>query len=195
MPASSRSAAVLDGRVERSVRTRKQIALAVLDLIRGGNLNPTSHEVARYANVGHRTVFRHFQDMETLLEDVQAQVRSLVTEGLTSAPKTASLAARIEHLVEQRARVFELVTMYYLSGRLRLHDVPSVKRSQEGFARLQRQQLLESFPEAGRAAHLAEAADMISSIDAWLRLRQTQKLGVELAKNVVASTLKTLLDH
>ena len=58
----------LDGRLERSKKSRDLIIKAMRDLIDDGILNPTAQQVAETAQVGIRTVFRHANDMETLFK-------------------------------------------------------------------------------------------------------------------------------
>ncbi len=180
----------VDGRTERAARTRERIVAAILDLVRAGNLNPTAEEVAQYAAVGHRTVFRHFQDMETLYDEMNARVRIHVEAGLSASPVQTALADRIEALAAERAATFELITMYYLSGDIRMHSSPTLKRHRAQFARLLRTQLLAHLPEVEPAV---EAADLLTSVDGWLRLRRTQKLSVERARRVTIEALTALV--
>lgn len=180
----------VDGRTERAARTRERIVAAILDLVRAGNLNPTAEEVAQYAAVGHRTVFRHFQDMETLYDEMNARVRIHVEAGLSAAPIQTAVADRIETLAAERAATFELITMYYLSGDIRMHSSPTLKRHRAQFARLLRTQLLAHLPEVEPAI---EAADLLMSVDGWLRLRRTQKLSVERARRVTVEALTALI--
>lgn len=179
-----------DGRTERTVRTRHAIVSAILDLVRAGNLAPTGEEIAQYARVGHRTVFRHFQDMESLLNEVNERVQVIVQEGLAETPSAGSLSQRIDKLVDVRARVFEQILMYYASAGVRSHTSPTVKRSRSQFARYQREHLLRWIPEAGSAI---ETIDLLTSVDGWLRLRWAQRLSVEQAKRALASSLSLLL--
>lgn len=180
----------VDGRTERAARTRERIVAAILDLVRAGNLNPTAEEVAQYAAVGHRTVFRHFQDMETLYDEMNARVRVHVEAGLSASPVQTALADRIEALAAERAATFELITMYYLSGDIRMHSSPTLKRHRAQFARLLRTQLLAHLPEA---EPVVEAADLLTSVDGWLRLRRTQRLSVERARRVTVEALTALV--
>lgn len=181
-----------DGRFERGARTRERIVGAVLEMIGGGNLDPTSEAVAAHAGVGHRTVFRHFQDMESLFDELNAKIRALVEAAPMPAPQ-GGLEQRLETLVAQRARTFELITMYYLSGDIRLHGSPTLQRARAQFAEQQRAQLLAFLPEAEASPQIADAADLIASIDGWLRLRRTQGLGVDQARSTVIHALKRLL--
>ena len=183
----------LDGRVERSRVTREKIIAALLDLIRAGNLNPTSEDVAVYAGVGHRTVFRHFQDMESLFEEMNAKVRSLATAVLTDPPRDGSLGQRIEQLVAIRATTFEQITAFYLSGEIRLHASPTLQRARAQFATQQRRQLFLALPEVEAQPDVAAAIEILTSMDGWLRLRRTQGLSVNQCRQVITAAVHRLL--
>ena len=185
----------LDGRMARGRVTREKIIAALLDLIRAGNLSPTSEDVAQYAGVGHRTVFRHFQDMESLFEEMNAKVRSLAQSALTESAFEGALAQRIEQLVATRAVVFEQIAAYYLSGDVRLHSSPTIQRARAQFAAQQRRQLMACLPEVGVRPDVAGAIELLTSMDGWLRLRRTQGLSASQSKLTVIDAVCRLLRH
>ena len=57
---TDRTDAPQDGRRQRSARSRVRIVEAMFALIRAGDMNPSAAALAEEANVGIRTVFRHF---------------------------------------------------------------------------------------------------------------------------------------
>lgn len=183
---------VTDGRALRSARTRDRIAEAMLDLIRAGNPTPTSEEVAQRAGVGHRTVFRRFQDMENLYVEINERVRALAAPVLAEPIPGGPLATRIAVLADRRARVFEELGVFYRATEPRLAASPSLQRFRDDFAVVQRHQLLAVLPELAADPVGLEAADMTASMDAWLRLRQTQGLSVKAAQAVVVAGLAAL---
>ncbi len=61
-----------DGRILRGERTRVLIVSAILELLRAGTVRPTAEQVAARAKVGVRTVFRHFDAMESLYAAMNA---------------------------------------------------------------------------------------------------------------------------
>lgn len=182
-----------DGRMKRSRVTRGRIVAALLDLIRDGNLSPTSEDVAQYANVGGRTVFRHFRDMESLFEEMNAQVRSLVEPVLTQVSWQGSLTHRIEQLVAARAAMFEPIMAFYLSGETRLHTSPTLQRARAQFATQQRRQLLACLPELEVQPQAAAAIELLTSMEGWLRLRRAQGLSVEQSQQAIFAAVRQLL--
>ena len=61
-----------DGRINRSKTTLNKIVAATISLLRKNNNGqiPTAQEIAVKSGVGIRTVFRHIDDMEGLIEEV-----------------------------------------------------------------------------------------------------------------------------
>ena len=64
----------LDGRLNRSVVTRNKIVETLTKLILEGQISPTAEQVALRANVGLRTVFRHFDNMDALYREISIDV-------------------------------------------------------------------------------------------------------------------------
>ena len=65
-----------DGRVRRSQRSGQAIVEALMALIGDGIIEPTAQQVAGRANVGIRTVFRRFSDMESLFAELDARLQA-----------------------------------------------------------------------------------------------------------------------
>ena len=86
-----------DGRRQRSERSRSQIIEAMFSLIREGEMSPSAARVAERAEVGLRTVFRHFEDMDSLYVEMAERISSEVMPKIL-APFEAS---------EWRERFFE----------------------------------------------------------------------------------------
>ena len=68
------STASADGRRLRSERNRQQIVEAMIELIEAGNPAPSAARVAEEAEVSLRTVFRHFEDMDTLYREIAREM-------------------------------------------------------------------------------------------------------------------------
>ncbi|WP_415427269.1 TetR/AcrR family transcriptional regulator, partial [Staphylococcus borealis] len=65
-----------DGRRRRSQDSRARIVQAMLDLVREGDVSPSAELVAARADVGLRTVFRHFSDLDSLYREMSAVISS-----------------------------------------------------------------------------------------------------------------------
>jgi TetR/AcrR family transcriptional regulator of autoinduction and epiphytic fitness len=191
---------VTDGRVLRGARNREAIVDALLSLYRAGELAPTTQQVAEAANVAPRSVYHHFADMEDLIGEVSN--RQLREHGhLMETPAVdGALEARVSALVARRGELFEAVAPVRRAALLQAHRSPTVRRNLAALARrLRRQVELLFAPELERRAptaraELVETLDLLTSWEAWDRLRSQQQLDAGRAREALAAAITTLLE-
>lgn len=184
-----------DGRARRSQRSRAAMVEALFELVGEGVLQPTAQQVAERAQVGIRTVFRHFSDMDSLLAEIDGRVRAKALPLFREPPVDGKLDERTRGLVEQRIRVFEQIAPYKRSGNLQRWRSGFVARQHAAFVRELRTNLLGWLPELRRApTELADALDVALSFEVWDRLRTDQKLGRERAKAVLEQLAAALVN-
>lgn len=188
-----------DGRRARGERNREAVIDAILSLIADGHDRPSAAEVAERADVSLRSVFRHFDDLESLHAAAVArhaeQIAPLLHLDIVDGP----LHERVASLARQRARLYEAISpMRRVALRLE-------KRSEsihEGLGltrRVLHRQLRDLFaleldpmsPVASR--EVLAALDAMTSWAAWDNLRSDQGLSVNRAVAVVERTVSALL--
>ncbi len=185
----------LDGRRLRSQRNRERIISAMMDLVRTGDLTPSAEAVAEKAGVGLRSVFRHFEDMESLYREMGVAIRAEV-QLLTAKPSdTADWRQGLVQWVEQKTRAFEQVTMFFLAGRVLLHKSPTVRADHDKGVEMERKALRKLLPaEISRDRELFDALELVTSFDTWVRLRQDQNLSVRRSREVMQRLVASVLD-
>ncbi len=99
-----------DGRSLRSLRTREAIVDATIALLELGDLRPTAPRVAEQAGVSVRSVFQHFDDLETLHAAVAERLVERVVVLVVPVEPTLPLEERLDRFVRQRALLLESVT-------------------------------------------------------------------------------------
>ncbi len=183
-----------DGRARRSQRSRAAMVEALFELVGEGVLQPTAQQVAERAQVGIRTVFRHFSDMDSLLAEIDGRVRAKAQPLFREPRSDGSIGERMNGLVEQRIRIFEQVGPYKRSGNVQRWRSAFVARQHAAFVRELRANLVAWLPELRRAApELVDAFDVALSFEVWDRLRTDQKLGRERAKAAFEQLASALL--
>src|SRR5947209_16703757 len=70
------SAAHPDGRRRRAQDSRARIVAAMLEIVHAGEVSPSAEQVAARADVGLRTVFRHFRDMDSLYREMTVAIEA-----------------------------------------------------------------------------------------------------------------------
>ena len=185
-----------DGRILRGVRSRGAIVDALIELVREGDLAPTAEQVAERASVGTRTVFRHFDDMESLYAEMAARVEQEVRPLLEAPLPEGRLVQRAQEIVRRRAEVFERITPFKRSSSLHRWAHPFLERDHTKAVRTFRSILLSQLPELKSAPDpVLEAVDLLTSFETWDRLRRDQRLGRERAEATVARAVVALLSE
>lgn len=181
----------VDGRALRAERSRRAIVEALHDLVGAGTLVPTAQQVAERADVGLRTVFRHFSDMESLFAEIDRRIRAEVQPLVEGEPPAGPLPARLLALARRRATLYERVAPYLRATRLQRWRSEFLERQVRSNARELRAELRRWLPELERRPEVLEPLDLLLSFEAWDRLRSEQRLGVQRA----LATLEPLLLH
>ena len=176
----------VDGRVRRGTRNREAIIDALLACYESGALRPSVPEVAARAGVSVRSVHNHFADVEALRAEVAQR----------QWQRYASLigpAATVDELVGQRAAFYEAVTPVRRAALLSIHDSPTIARNLARLDRLLRRQLEATFPALTSDA--LDALELVTSWDAWNRLRAAQGCSVARARRVVIDVVRKLTEE
>jgi AcrR family transcriptional regulator len=168
-----------DGRIQRSERSRTSIVQAMLELIGEGSLAPTAQQVAERADVGVRTVFRHFSDMETLIatmnEQLSKEVESLFVDEVQKGP----FDERVDLLIERRMEIFATIAPYLRSSSTQRWRSKFLQKEHERTTRLLRVDLRRWLPEVESFPRdVAELLELVLSFEAVNRLKTEQRLGL-----------------
>lgn len=165
-----------DGRVQRSERSREAIVQAMLELIGEGTLSPTAQQVAERADVGVRTVFRHFSDMDTLFATMNERLTHEVETLFVDSEQVGPLAERLDALVERRLALFEKLAPFLRSSGLQRARSAFLQAQHDRNIRALRRDLRRWLPEIESAApEIADGLEMLLSFEAFNRLRTEQR--------------------
>jgi TetR/AcrR family transcriptional regulator, regulator of autoinduction and epiphytic fitness len=197
--ASTQAAPTQDGRLARSARTRRAIVDALRSLHQDGDLRPNAHRVAERAGVSVRTVWQHFEDLESLFVEAGNRDAEIASGYVHDVDRSAPLHARLAAIVDQRARMFEALAPTWRAARLQEPFSPQLQLNRDNLLRLGRVQLeqvfaaeLEPMPETRRYAVL-NALQVATSWSTWESLRRELGLSVADAHAAVCTLLVNLV--
>lgn len=184
-------------RTSRSELSRQRIIDAVIALIFRGQSRFGAVDVAKEAQMGLRTVFNHFDDMDSLYREMDAQVHQKVLLPILLRPYQAT--AWRDQIVEAAARRAEICEACFPAGKfarsMQIHSVAlreSVERSQA----LERSAIDALVPqELPNRDVLVGAIDVTLSFESWTRLRDGAQLAEEDARDIWEFTTRSLLDQ
>ena len=177
-----------DGRRLRAVRSRDQIVEAMLALVGEGEMNPSAAQVAARAQVGLRSVFRHFEDMDALYREMSARIEAEILP-LVSAPFVArDWRGRICELLARRAQIYDRLLPYRVAGATRRFQSSYLMQDQARMRALETETLRALLPKSvtGDAAAFA-ALDLAAGFESWRAQDQglTRKRAEEAVRRLV----------
>jgi AcrR family transcriptional regulator len=183
-----------DGRLLRSERSRRLIIESMINLVDEGFLVPTAQQVAQRADVGIRSVFRHFDDMDDIFETANEIIFENVKSLFTGGDRTGVLEKRILHATEQLTSGYAVTKNFILSGKIRMWNTPVVRKNYLLNQKRLQKELENWIPEIIHLDPLAQQnAYAVGSFDYWHRLQEIQELQDRDCVLAISQQLKKIL--
>ncbi|WP_374126377.1 MULTISPECIES: TetR/AcrR family transcriptional regulator [unclassified Sphingomonas] len=183
-----------DGRHLRSRTTRAKIVEALLTLVRDGEVAPGAAQVAEMAGVGLRTVFRHFDEMESLYREMAEVIEAQVMPIMLKPFEARLWRDRVREMADRRIGIYETIMPYRISSSIKRFQSDFLMQGYHKQLQLERTSLHAILPEAVIAdAPAASAIEVTISFQCWRRLRHDQGLVIEDARAVIHRLLEAVL--
>ena len=188
-----------DGRHARSDRTRATVAEAMLDCFEEGLLRPGAKEVAERAGVSTRAVFRHFDNMEALIEQAAELHIERMMSQLPPVVVAGTLEERIVALVDRTSNGFELTAPVRRAALLSEPFSQTIRKRHAWIRAEVRRQVRRVFAEELSEMSEAKRRDRVAalrtllSFSCWDELRQHERLSVAAAKRILSASIHALL--
>ena len=184
----------VDGRRERSRSSHRRIVEAMMELIANGDLMPSAARVAEEAGIGLRTVFRHFDDMDSLYGEISATIAERVLPIVTAPYPGDHWRANIHELARRRVRVFETMLPFRLAANIKRYQSPFLMGQYGQVVTIERELVLRLLPAHVLSHRItAEAICATLSFQNWRALRHDQSLSSEEAGTVTAHMVDALI--
>lgn len=183
-----------DGRRHRTVETRQSIVNALTELIREGIVSPTSEDVSARAGVGLRTVFRHFDDMETLYLEIEQEIQKLIHATLHMEYQSQGWHRQLMESIAMRGALYDEIAPFFRASQVHRHESAVIAANMQQSAQLQRSVLKRHLPKQILNDKPRFAALLLAlSPEAWIRLRFEQNLSFKAAVATVELMVQSLL--
>ena len=175
-----------DGRKLRTNDSRNKIIDAFLKLIKEGNVSPSAEQVASTAEVGLRTVFRRFNEMELLHRELVGKVMAKDLPRFLVPFKSTDWRGQLDESLERRAEIFELLMPYRIAAKVHMHNSDFIKTNMMRWNTTQEKIIENIMPFSTKDKPIKMAALIASmSFENWIQMRAFQKLSPEQAKVVM----------
>ena len=184
----------VDGRQQRSERSRQQIIDAMIKLMYEGVYIPTAQQVADEADISIRTVFRHFSEMDKLYIEIDQAQRPSYERHFNDQDFTGTLEQRIMLVVEARMGCYlETFALEKATHALLWRSEVISETYHQNQLRL-RQNLLKMLPELKKAkAETRETVDAVTSFEFFERLQMHQGLSEKVCEKLIYNLVLDLL--
>jgi len=187
----------VDGRRARRNRSRDLAVDALLDLLGEGVVRPTAQQVAERSGVSLRSIFRIFDDVESLHAAACARQVTRVRHLFVDVPAEGTLDNRIDQVVTINGRLYESIAPV---RRAALRTAAESAAVQETLARARgwvRAEAERVFAEelAASSRDTVSALELALSFEAWDQLRSAQGLSAARTSATVTRMLHAILEH
>jgi AcrR family transcriptional regulator len=190
-----RAEATSDGRTVRRHNNRRRIVAAMLELVRAGSISPGAEEVAERAGVGLRTVFRHFDDMDSLYREMAEAMRAELQPIVDVPFESPDWRGKLGEMIDRRAHLFERAMPFKNAADVHRHRSVFLRKDYETMRTAERAALDEALPlELKNDKRFFEALDHALSFSTWQHLRRDQKLAPAQARQTVEYAVRALID-
>jgi len=183
-----------DGRKQRSVRSRDKITTSIMTLIRAGNYSPRAIDISEHSGLSMRTVFRHIDDMESLLREIAGDMRREILPSFLQPYSATDWRGQFEEQMQRRLEIWEYILPVRLAASLRRFQSKFLLEEYRQFLELERASLKSVLPESVVSDDVLFAAlDEAMGIACWINLRMDQELSPNAAEAVVHRTVEALI--
>jgi AcrR family transcriptional regulator len=187
-----------DGRLARGERTRESLAEALISLLEEGDSRPTARRIALRAGVSQRSVFHHFDDVESILRAAVRVQEDRHWRHVRPVDPTLPVDDRVARIVRQRDVVFRATAPVRRSAEQFTLTSPTVSAELARAGEWLREQLRRTFaPEielrrAGDAQVLLDALEVATSWETWEQLARLGRTASAARRTMEALTLAVL---
>lgn len=184
-----------DGRRQRSERSRKKILQSMWDLMVEGDMEPSAAAIAERAGVGLRSVFRHFEDMDTISRELILLAESEVMPLFMKPFKSTDWKEQLLEIGDRNASIWEKIKIPHTAGAIRRFKsdilMDDYKRSRMKELSSVKAILPKDVPDY---ENLLLALDNALSFSTWLRLREERGLSLNRVKDVTRYIVQALIN-
>ncbi len=183
-----------DGRKLRASNSRQKIVDAMLSLVRVGDIAPSAESVASTADVGLRTVFRRFTEMEVLYREMIIEVQKIFAPEVFIPFETHQWQEQLQEFSDRKTAIYEKIMPYRVAAKYHKHHSEFMKENLIKWNDIERKLLAKIVPsKIKNDLTLFNALDLSLSFDSWLQLRLDQGLTPKQAAKTKKRMINALL--
>ena len=182
---------IKDGRKLRSQNTSDHILSTIIRLAREGNQDINFDVIAKEAKLGTRTIFRHFEDKDALLEALNKKVRESIFNNFPKKSENESLEKRMKSLISFLCDMYSKNKNLYYWTAINIVQSEQVYKNALAMYKLHRMNILKTLPEIeSKDRREQEAIFQILSFGFWRDMRLFSKKKKKEIEEILIFNLK-----
>ena len=187
-----------DGRASRAARTRIAVVDALLALNEKGNLRPTAREIAAEAGVSLRSIYVHFDDVESLLVAAAVRHGEYLISLARRVPTEGPIDRRVAALVANRRTLYEAGSGVRRAALVQEPFSPALQHALEAGRKVGRAEIDNVFAAeiaavGASGGRLRQALALTLGSTSWDVMRRYQNLTADEAEEQLRTMVLALL--
>lgn len=163
-----------------------------MELIESGDPSPSAARVAKRAGVGLRSVFRHFDDMDSLYAEIDGILNAKWMSFLTAPYKSGDWQEQLIELIARRAKVNEATYSHRIMTSIVRFRSELLMSNYKRLLKFEKDSLNRILPKSvQKDKQRSHAILLATSFDSWRLFRQDEGLS---NKRVVATMSQMVSD-
>lgn len=184
-----------DGRRQRSQRSREKILRAYWELMLAGDMSPSAAAIAEHAGVGLRSVFRHFEDLDTLLRELMQLCYDELTPEFMTPFKSSNWRDQLLEIVERNVMIWERIRVPHTAGEIGRFKSQVLMDDYQRSRNLEISGIKAILPkDIDNYNNVLMALDASMGFSTMRRLREDRKLSISEVKKVMTLMVRSILD-
>lgn len=185
-----------DGRRARSMASRSRIIEAMVELIAQGDPNPSAAHVAKRAGIALRSVYRLFEDKESLLREIDDWLTRAYQPDLTRPFESGDWRERLYELIERRASMNEAIVVFRVSSQTARYTSDFVRDNYRRSMAREKRILNSVLPDPLKTDTRPGRALLIATnFDTWRFLRQDEELSPQDTVRAIKELVDDIIDR
>ena len=183
-----------DGRRQRSQRSREKILRAYWELMLGGDMDPSAAAIAEHAGVGLRSVFRHFEDLDTLLRDLMLLCYDEMTPEFMTPLKSTNWRDQLLDMVDRNVMIWERIRVPHTAGEIGRFKSEILMDDYQRSRNLEISGIKAILPkDIDNYDTVLLALDASMCFSTMRRLREDRKLSIPKVKSVMTLMVRAII--
>ena len=186
----------LDGRRQRTLVSRSKIIDAFMALTEEGEPGPSAAAIAKRAGMSLRSVFLHFDDMESLYNVANERLAETTLPILRKPYQSSDWRDQLIELIERRALVNEYTAKHRITTSIKKQKSKVLTENYRRLVKNERKALNAILPKSvQKDKMLSRSLLLATSFDSWRLFRLDEGLSNKQVIATMSQMVRKLTDH